>query len=240
VPQLPCKTRDKMPSSIETANLENQPSPEKADDDLSAQLRAPDLVEELQNLQCRIQTTSFAETFWHDILSKREQKRLGSSLEKAWEEYQSTLGMATKAWSCTAGEALIRICREYGSMSSSRIDRLEQALGNSKRSKTREEMDLQPEWRKDEAKLYFRGEVVRTIRSIARAQNVVRILDAFQNGDWPTRVDDPLRYKDPHQLRETVRSLNRGLSLIRFKMDGASKGVCWGRADSRATHAPDT
>ena len=186
MPQLPCITPDKMPSSVETANLESQPSPEKAEDNLSSQLLAPDLVEELQNLQGRIQTTSFAETFWHDILSKREQKRLGGSLKKAWEEYHSTLGMATKAWSCTAGEALIRICRECGSMSSSRIDRLERALGNSKRSKTREEMDLQPEWRKDEAKLYFQGKVVRTIRSIARAHNAVRILDAFQNGDWPT------------------------------------------------------
>jgi hypothetical protein len=89
-----------------------------------------------------------------------------------------------------------------------------------------------PEWVKGQGILRFRGEVVRRFRSGTVAKNCVKILDAFQEDGWPTRIDDPL---DPHKhqqrLHETLRSLNKGLTEIGFHADGTGEGICW-KADA--------
>lgn len=59
------------------------------------------------------------------------------------------------------------------------------------------------------------------------------ILAAFQEEDWPERIDDPLpghRGIDPkRRLIDTIVCLNKGLThqLIRFHGDGTGTGVIW-------------
>ncbi|MCI0334111.1 MAG: hypothetical protein L0228_12910, partial [Planctomycetes bacterium] len=76
--------------------------------------------------------------------------------------------------------------------------------------------------------LTFRGTVIRRYRGKSVARNIVRVLDTFEGAKWPPRIDDPLSgIPDSQRLRETVRTLNTGLLMIRFFADGDGKGVIW-------------
>ena len=83
-----------------------------------------------------------------------------------------------------------------------------------------------PSWSRVNGKLSFDGEVIRTIRRIGNATNVVLVLDTFQELGWPDRVDSPLS-GGGQQHHATIDSLNKGLSRIRFRSDGEGKGFIW-------------
>lgn len=63
--------------------------------------------------------------------------------------------------------------------------------------------------------------------------NQTAILSAFEEEDWPARIDDPLPPKaeqDPkRRLHDTIRNLNRShrKQLLRFSGDGSGQGVIW-------------
>lgn len=85
-----------------------------------------------------------------------------------------------------------------------------------------------PSWNADRLELSLRGRVIRRIRSRTRGANIVRVLDVFEELKWPDRIDDPLRRGgDDERLRDTVKSLNRGLSGLRFRADGTGRGILW-------------
>jgi hypothetical protein len=85
-----------------------------------------------------------------------------------------------------------------------------------------------PRWDRDQRKLLYRGNTVKEIRSLKIAKNVVKILNAFEEDCWPSRVDDPLASSaDGARLRDAIRRLNEGLTKLRFSADGSGKGVCW-------------
>lgn len=78
-----------------------------------------------------------------------------------------------------------------------------------------------------------------------RAINQMAILDAFQEQDWPARIQDPLPLTDDEsivlkrRLNDTLRNMNRSLGsqLIKFCGDGAGTGILWrtsGFGDSAA------
>jgi hypothetical protein len=57
---------------------------------------------------------------------------------------------------------------------------------------------------------------------------VVCIIDAFQELDWPERIDDPLpNGQNSQRLNETIHSLNERLRFIRFRADGTGCGILW-------------
>ena len=85
-----------------------------------------------------------------------------------------------------------------------------------------------PDWSAESNKLFLDGVVVRRVRGKDVAGNIRLLLDEFQRNGWPRRIDAPKDFK-PESLRETVRSLNRGLSRIKFCSDGDGKGVYWER-----------
>ena len=67
-----------------------------------------------------------------------------------------------------------------------------------------------------------------------RAPNQMRLLDAFEQANWTSRIDDPLPSgdydADPKQrLRDTIKDLNSSLHtrVIRFRGDGTGRGVLW-------------
>jgi hypothetical protein len=66
-----------------------------------------------------------------------------------------------------------------------------------------------------------------------QAENVVVILNAFQDAGWPKRIDDPLDHASKavrqQRLGDAVRSLKRNLVAITFRRDGA-EGIRWERA----------
>jgi len=63
--------------------------------------------------------------------------------------------------------------------------------------------------------------------------NQERVFAAFQEEDWPHRIDDPLPPQGEQEpkcrLHDTIKWLNRHQEhrLIRFLGDGTGEGVCW-------------
>jgi hypothetical protein len=83
-----------------------------------------------------------------------------------------------------------------------------------------------PNWDPKSGELVFNGMTVRRVSS--RAENMRRILGAFQESGWPHFVDNPLPGgADSQKLREAVRNLNKGLSALRFLADGSATGILW-------------
>ena len=65
------------------------------------------------------------------------------------------------------------------------------------------------------------------------APNQETILAAFEEEDWPPRIDDPLPPKSnlagKNRLHDTIKCLNRNhrKRLLRFNGDGTGEGVLW-------------
>ena len=85
-----------------------------------------------------------------------------------------------------------------------------------------------PIWDRERGELTYRGTVIKRVRSVSVAKNVVRVLDAFQEDGWRDRIDDPLDpSKDQQRLHETIKRLNDNLEIIRFRADGTGQGIRW-------------
>lgn len=90
----------------------------------------------------------------------------------------------------------------------------------------------QPHWDGRVRELTWRGLLVKRFRTPARCQEL--ILAAFQEEEWPPRIDDPLgpgggRQPPEERLHEAVRGLNRSqlAARVRFARDGTGQGVRW-------------
>lgn len=93
-----------------------------------------------------------------------------------------------------------------------------------------------PVWKKDLGKLELAGEVIRKIASVSTAKNIVMVLDAFQKQGWKRRIEFPASLNgDVQSNGQTVRSLNCGLTQIRFERDGTSRGVKWSYVPAQIT-----
>jgi hypothetical protein len=86
-----------------------------------------------------------------------------------------------------------------------------------------------PHYDRDRRELRLGDQVVKRFRQPAGNQEL--ILLAFEEQDWPPRIDDPLP-PEPGQdrkerLRDTVKALNRRqiLPLVHFATDGSGEGV---------------
>ena len=92
-----------------------------------------------------------------------------------------------------------------------------------------------PRWDQERHELWFGDIVIKRFRQ--PAPNQEKILDAFQEENWPRRIDDPLGpragYDPKRRLHDTIVSLNRNQkgSSVRFFGDGTGQGVCWEIAD---------
>jgi hypothetical protein len=88
-----------------------------------------------------------------------------------------------------------------------------------------------PTWDRDLQQLRLGNVIVKQFK--VPAANQEAILAAFQEEDWPVRIDDPLSPKsdqDPkRRLHDTINSLNRNRRrpLLRFVGDGSGQGVRW-------------
>lgn len=84
---------------------------------------------------------------------------------------------------------------------------------------------LVPSWDREHFQLRLGEQVIRTVRPVAK--NCILVLDAFQEEDWPFCIDDPLPGIDPLRRHEVIRTLNAGLTRIRFFADGTNERIAW-------------
>jgi hypothetical protein len=91
--------------------------------------------------------------------------------------------------------------------------------------------ECKPVWDRDRQQLRAGAKIVKQFK--VPAPNQEAVLAAFQEENWPPRIDDPLRpepEQDPkRRLHDTINSLNRNQrhSIIRFLGDGSGQGVRW-------------
>jgi hypothetical protein len=91
--------------------------------------------------------------------------------------------------------------------------------------------ETKPLWDRDRQQLRVGKVIVKQFK--VPAANQESVLAAFQEEDWPPRIDDPLSPQadqDPkRRLHDTINSLNRNQKhpLIRFLGDGSGQGVRW-------------
>ena len=92
--------------------------------------------------------------------------------------------------------------------------------------KDSERFEENPSWDCDKGELSFRGQVVRTVSG--QANNIRTLLDAFQEMNWPARIDDPLPGgKNQARVNDTCGRLNDNLRALRFFGDGSGAGFAW-------------
>jgi hypothetical protein len=105
--------------------------------------------------------------------------------------------------------------------------------GNFCRDKASTSMQPEPvpQWNGESRSLSVGRVLIKKFRIPSPNQEAV--LAAFQEEEWPRRIDDPLR-PQAHQvakcrLHDTIKCLNRHHlhHLIRFRGDGTGEGVCW-------------
>jgi hypothetical protein len=92
-------------------------------------------------------------------------------------------------------------------------------------------VESKPIWDRDRQQLRAGAAIVKQFK--VPAPNQEAVLAAFQEEDWPPRIDDPL-WPQPEQdpkrrLHDTINSLNRNQKhpIVRFLGDGSGQGVRW-------------
>ena len=195
--------------------------------DLPANLR-----QALDELEPRVQSSAAATVVWTKHFTDEERKRLGDDPYRAWKEHGRTAGMWATVRECSQARAIAEIAFALDWLDSETYRQLLEALGEGPGEAMR------PRWIARSGELWFDGEVVRTIRSAARAKNVVRVLSTFEESNWPPRIDDPVTSGgDSGQRRRTIESLNKGLTRIRFACTGDGQSFSW---EVLPTPAPKT
>lgn len=175
----------------------------------------------------RIEHIAAAVLLWNQVLTVGERKRLGDKIQQAYAECGGTIGIWLTLRRGCRENAIIEINYHLGLINGTTRDWLRREFGLSGAAATPE---CHLEWCNETGELRLNDEVIRKIRR-GVTNNVDVFLDAFQGDGWPQRIDDPLpRPRDVDasvRLRETVRSLNRGLQQIRFAADGRGEGITW-------------
>ena len=92
-------------------------------------------------------------------------------------------------------------------------------------------VEPKPVWDRDRQQLRAGAAIIKQFK--VPAPNQEAVLAAFQEENWPPRIDDPLRpqpEQDPkRRLHDTINSLNRNQKqpIVRFSGDGSGKGIRW-------------
>lgn len=88
-----------------------------------------------------------------------------------------------------------------------------------------------PHWERDRRRLTLNSDLLMELSM--RAQNLLRILDVFQEENWPQQIDDPLPtiggVDSKRRLRSAIAKLNENVRVprIRFCGDGSGESICW-------------
>ncbi len=178
-----------------------------------------DVIEELQALTVKLKGAVVGKRIWEVVLSHHEQGQV--ELVEFLKYHPVDTYVRLRRVSKT--RAVLDLAHRIDLLTDRQYEQLLARIGEVDRNS-----GDKPNWNPDRLELAVRGQVIRAIRSRNVAGNVVRVLDTFEELAWPDRIDDPLPGgADEERLRDTVKSLNKDLSGIRFRADGTGKGIIW-------------
>lgn len=186
----------------------------------------PKVLEVLQNLYLKLTVLPTSEIIWERILTDEERHKLGPD---GWRYNFVPIWM--KWHKMSQERAIIELARPLGLIPEYEYSWLLKAIGETPGpARKNDRSPRKPHWDRDLGQLRWGDTVIRHVRGHTVANRVVPVLDAFQHFGWRKRIpiSDPTGI-DGQQLRDAVKSLNVGLSTIRFRSDGTGKGVVWER-----------
>lgn len=188
-----------------------------------------DLRRKLDELEPRVQSNAAAIAIWERHLAADDRKALGDDLYQAWKAHGRTAGIWAAVRGGSKERAIVEVAYALDWLDSQTYRQFLDALGGGPGEGRR------PRWIARTGELWFDGEVVRHIRHVARATNVVRILAAFEESGWPQRIDDPITSGgESDQRRRAIESLNKGLTRIRFSCTGDGESFGWEEIEPRS------
>ena len=183
------------------------------------------VVDELRTASMRIRPAVVAARVWERLFTEDDRQRLGGDIQECW-PLLGTARMWREARGGSIEQAIIGVAEGVNLMDAATARWLRRELGEEEGSTTAE--DEHPTWNVDRGELRFGGQLIRRLRVLQRPTNIQQILDEFEAAEWPSRIDNPLSLGQ-EQLHQALRSLNRGLDLIRFHgQEGAQAGT-WTR-----------
>lgn len=200
-----------------------------------ATVRRTDLPErlrkKLEELEPRVQGVAAATAIWTRNFTDAEQRTLGDDAYIAWKNNGRTAGMWAAVREVSRDQAIVQIAYALDWLDTQTTNELLAALGAGQGDVRK------PRWLKDKGELWFEGKIVRKIRATARATNVVALLDALEESNWPSPIDDPITTGgDSSTRRRTVESLNKDLTRIRFSCAGDGESFRWEILPQRTRH----
>lgn len=173
-------------------------------------------IEELKNVGCT--SSEFRWLVCKEIVAHAREIPPANSEQRAFEPCRGLVFNRNTCFALT--EAGVQLAR---GIVGGQLEATPRVDGISLRSR--------PTWDHDLQELRVGKIIVKQFK--VPAENQERILSAFEEEEWPVRIDDPLPPRS-HQLpkrrlHDTINSLNRNQkeSLIRFLGDGRGEGVRW-------------
>jgi hypothetical protein len=186
------------------------------------------VAEELHRLRAGIETATVFDLVWQKCLSPEERKSLEPDIE----------GLTTvSAWQRVRGgskwRAVLDIARRVSFITNDDYVWLCRCIGEGEDASTSKlfpratAAESHPFWDRETGSLFYRGKLCRKvqIRTIPTRSQI--ILDAFESKFWRNRIEDPFEGHDAESLYQAVKSLNRGLKRIRFRVQEGGSAITW-------------
>lgn len=186
----------------------------------------PKLGELLHACYLRSQAPAMVERLWERFLTQQQRQQLSGDLRTAL-QHGGVIAMWRRLFGVDENRAIVEVGRRVGGLCAADYEWACRELGLLP-TDSGSPVPTRPSWDRDARELKFGGEVIRRIGRANMALNLIRLLDVFEEDGWSSRVDDPLPGSpDAVRLHKAIRSLNRGLTRIKFHADGTGEGVRW-------------
>jgi hypothetical protein len=190
--------------------------------------KRPTATEEaLQLAAVRIQPINVALRLWERVLTDAERAKLGGDFEAAYAKGRA-VGMWMALHNTTKARAVVEVAHKSSLLSDADYVWLRREIGEpvTPLPPTPPPVRPVPQWSPADGTLKLRGAVIRRIKVNQSPTNVQKIIDAFENAGWTSRIPNPL----PHgqqQLHQALRTLKVGLTKIRFHSLEGGKSIRW-------------
>jgi len=181
----------------------------------------PDVLEALQTAYGRIEPLTAAERLWHRVFTDEDRLQLGGDLTECYPRL-GTVGMWVHVRHVSPERAVVEVARALNFLDEATAEWLLREIGDQPPQIER------PFWNRANGELLWGDQVIRFIRVLREPSNIQRIVDAFQQAGWPSRVDNPLTLGQ-QQLHQALRSLNQRLEVIYFRSQEGGLAITWER-----------
>lgn len=188
---------------------------------------SPDLRQELSELRQKLRTPAAFLLAWKRILTEGDREQLGNNVEDLG--HTEDLIEYWMRWRNLSRErAILDLGLKLNLLAEADHRRLLEAFGGKHRPLPGK--GKRPIWDREARELRFEGRVIRRLRSLKVARNVVAILDTFEASGWQGQIANPLDTAiAPERLHDAVYSLNKGLAGIAFHVEGDGARISWRR-----------